>query len=50
MGETIKETTTSSFVFRSFVFRSCADGSCLGLIWHPRLDCFMLPRRARREL
>ncbi len=38
MGRAIKEATASSFVFRS-----CSDGWRLGLIWHPRLNCFMLP-------
>jgi 8-oxo-dGTP pyrophosphatase MutT (NUDIX family) len=34
----IKEPTASSFVFRQV-----EDGWRLGLIWHPRLDCWMLP-------
>jgi ADP-ribose pyrophosphatase YjhB (NUDIX family) len=38
MRRTIKEPTASSFVFRTFL-----DGWRLGLIWHPRLECFMLP-------
>lgn len=38
MSDTIKEPTASSFVFRQM-----EDGWRLGLIWHPRLECWMLP-------